>query len=132
MHIFSIFCTESHLTTDEAHYLKIALGTPLSLGLAEIVARKPADPLHYLAHWLFKYRYNEAALETKKQELEDLIAERERIAREIKTRKMEIEAYAAVLEMIQKAETEAEKRALALRLLMMHANEEEDDGLGEG
>lgn len=50
--------------------------------MAEITAVQPADPIHYLAHWLFKYRYNQEIDDVKKKEVEALIEERKRIAAE--------------------------------------------------
>lgn len=42
----------------ESQYLKQCLGNCLKKGLAEIVVRRPPDPIEYLAHWIYKYRRN--------------------------------------------------------------------------
>lgn len=66
----------------DVEYLKRVFGKVLSLGLAEITQVQPFDPIHYLAHWLFKYRYNQEIEEVKQRELDALLIERERIDRE--------------------------------------------------
>ncbi|NWI75726.1 DYDC2 protein, partial [Dryoscopus gambensis] len=42
----------------ESQYLKQCLGSCLKKGLAEIVEHRPADPIEYLAHWIYNYRRN--------------------------------------------------------------------------
>jgi len=37
-------------------YLKKVLGKLLIQALCEIVAKKPVDPVEYLAHWLLHYK----------------------------------------------------------------------------
>lgn len=64
-------------------YLKKTIGKPLALALAEVTTKKPRDPIHYLAHWLIKYRYNKEVQEAKEMEIEELCAERTRIAQEM-------------------------------------------------
>lgn len=64
------------------HYLKIVLGKPLTLALAEITAKQPRDPIHYLAHWLLKYRYNQEVDEITALEVQALTQERARLAKE--------------------------------------------------
>ncbi|VEN50640.1 unnamed protein product [Callosobruchus maculatus] len=54
----------SQMTSEDVNYLKENLGIPLTLALAEITAVQPKDPIHYLGHWLFKYRYNQEILVT--------------------------------------------------------------------
>lgn len=61
-------------------YLKEQLGIPLTLALAEITAVQPRDPIQYLGHWLFKYRYNQEVGDVKRIELQQLIDERQGIA----------------------------------------------------
>ncbi|KAK0168769.1 hypothetical protein PV327_002539 [Microctonus hyperodae] len=45
------------------------LGRPLVLGLREIVAKQPRDPVDYLAHWLLNYRSSQVMSKHRRQEL---------------------------------------------------------------
>lgn len=72
----------SRMCSEDVNYLKTALGKPLTLGLAEILTKHPRDPIHYLGHWLFKYRYNQELDVIKKQQVQELTDERERLAKE--------------------------------------------------
>ncbi|CAG9838486.1 unnamed protein product [Diabrotica balteata] len=69
------------MSSQDVSYLKEHLGTPLTLALAEITAIQPRDPIHYLGHWLFKYRYNEEVATIKHIEISQLTEERERLAK---------------------------------------------------
>ena len=42
----------------EADYLKRCVGSCLSEGLAEVAAKRPSDPIEYLALWLLKHKEN--------------------------------------------------------------------------
>ena len=42
----------------EADYLKRTVGACLAGGLAEVAARRPADPIEYLALWMLKHKRN--------------------------------------------------------------------------
>lgn len=52
------------------------------MALAEIISVQPKDPIHYLGHWLFKYRYNQETDQLQQIEIDALTQERNRIARE--------------------------------------------------
>ncbi|XP_011869586.1 PREDICTED: uncharacterized protein LOC105562982 isoform X1 [Vollenhovia emeryi] len=50
-------------------YLKKAVSKPLIQALCEIVAKKPADPVEYLGHWLLHYKIcEERAVQQKQKE----------------------------------------------------------------
>lgn len=70
------------MDTDDVLYLKTVFAKPLTLALAEITSKQPRDPIHYLGHWLFKYRYNQEMSVKRKQEIQELIYERERYEKE--------------------------------------------------
>ncbi|XP_018333560.1 uncharacterized protein LOC108742748 isoform X2 [Agrilus planipennis] len=121
------------LTSEDVHYLKQTVGRPLIMAIAEITAKQPSDPIHYLGNWLFKYRLNEENDVIQRKELEELIMERERLMKEKLTKMFEEEARACILDAIVRAEEraiqnqiEAELRRIAMETAML---EEEGEGL---
>lgn len=42
----------------ESEYIRRSLGQALVLGLAEVAAVRPADPVEYLALWLLQHKRN--------------------------------------------------------------------------
>lgn len=52
-----------HPTTLEAQYVSRTVGPALSKGLAEIIEKRPADPVEYLAHYLIKHVENKKIID---------------------------------------------------------------------
>ncbi|XP_044745377.1 uncharacterized protein LOC123307222 [Coccinella septempunctata] len=119
----------SQISSEDVSYLKDTLGKPLTLAIAEITAKQPRDPIHYLGHWLFKYRYNQELDVTQKQEYEALMLERNRLLKEKLQRLYEEEAKLVIFEMINNAENEAIRKELEriLREQVMGGEDEEND-----
>ncbi|XP_072389972.1 uncharacterized protein [Diabrotica undecimpunctata] len=123
--------TASRMSSQDVSYLKEHLGTPLTLALAEITAIQPRDPIHYLGHWLFKYRYNEEVATIKQIEISQLTEERERLAKIRWHKILEEEAKTAVMEMIVKAEDEAIRKELLRIEREIQEAEEHEEQLAE-
>uniref|UniRef100_A0A6P7GFA7 Uncharacterized protein LOC114337446 n=1 Tax=Diabrotica virgifera virgifera TaxID=50390 RepID=A0A6P7GFA7_DIAVI len=123
--------TESRMSSQDVNYLKEHLGTPLTLALAEITAIQPRDPIHYLGHWLFKYRYNEEVATIKQIEISQLTEERERLAKIRWHKIVEEEAKTAVMEMIVRAEDEAIRKELLRIERELQEAEEQEEQLAE-
>ncbi|XP_045424048.1 DPY30 domain-containing protein 1-like isoform X1 [Lemur catta] len=61
----------------ESIYLRKHLGTCLTQGLAEVARIHPADPIEYLALWIYKYKENMTMEQLRQKEMAKLERERE-------------------------------------------------------
>lgn len=121
------------MSSEDVQYLKNTIGKPLVMAIAEITAKQPRDPIHYLAHWLIKYRYNQEIQQQTQREVDELTAERDRLRRERLKRLMEQEIQDALSTMIMRTENLAyqhEIEAAMLKRMQMLTDEEEEEGGG--
>jgi len=74
----------------ESDYLKRWIGAAITEVLTEVALKRPADPIEYVALWLYKYKANEVKKATEAANAERLAIEKKKLEEEAK-KKAELE-----------------------------------------
>lgn len=113
-------------TTIEAQYVARTVGPALSKGLAEVVEKRPADPVEYLANFLHKFVENRRDAEKEEENrilIEKLKFEKEEEERRQDEMRKEVEELRAKEEEIRREKEAEEKRKKDLEELAKRKEE---------
>ncbi|XP_067673037.1 DPY30 domain-containing protein 1-like isoform X1 [Haliotis asinina] len=112
------FCRKAQITTKvvtmamEAAYLKKHIGDCLVTCLTEVAEKRPADPIEYIAHWLYKQIENDKLHKKEGEDAEEL--DKEKKVHEVELKRQEVmkeEAKKLSQEEAAKRKEEEEERA---------------------
>lgn len=103
----------------DSEYLKSSLGTPLTYALLDIIAKRPTDPIHYLGHYLIRWRANGETKDKYEKEVEVLTAERQLYMENLREKERQ--------KMLEKEQKDEEYRRAGKMESSLEDDDESDD-----